>query len=397
MAFVVAILVAAVSQVAADSFAGQIAAARATELSATAEFSSGIEGASTSADGSLFLCDWNPGNRWNWNSTTWTQAPANVAVLTSKNVIAQFRSVDEGGQCAGTVWANDNTLYMADWLKHRVLRFRATDGETELGTWVEDERMSQPNDVTITPNQKFLYLTDPKWSDSTGALWRVDTLDNSTLVKLPFVLGTTNGLAVSPDGSRLFVGQSKQHNIQVFNLDQQTGTLSNQKLFYQEDNDFEFDGMECDVCGNLFVTRNIGGGDVIVLDSKGKNVGAIDVLGTKPSNLAFGGADGRTVYVTEVSQGRVVSFQAPFPGALWCSKNPSAEVCVDACSSAKSKGDKCTQLAAAVGGTFLATALIGGIAAAVMVRRARLSSMEQEGMNEKEMADRASSSSVKEM
>jgi sugar lactone lactonase YvrE len=384
--------------VAGDSFVDQLVGLQAAPASASFEFSSGIEGASTSADGSLFLCDWNPSDVYNWNSTTWSQAPANVAVLPSANVIALFRTVDKGGQCAGTVWGNDKSLYMADFHNHRVLRFRTSDGETVLGEWAEDARMNQPNDVTITPNQQYLFLTDPKWSDSTGALWRVRTDDNSSLVKLPFALGTTNGLAVAPDGTKLFVGQSKQHNILVFDLDQGTGELSNQQVFYEETgNAYEFDGMECDVCGNLFVTRNIGGGDVIVLDSDGKQVGAINVLGTKPSNLAFGGADGRTVYVTEVSQGRVVSFRAPLPGALWCSKNPSAQTCLDACNpaaSASSEGSRCTNLAAAVVGTFLATALLAGLAAAVAIRRAQLAST---AVSEKEMSERASSASVKEM
>ena len=43
----------------------------------------------------------------------------------------------------------------------------------------------------------------------------------------------------------------------------------------------------------------------------------IDVLGKKPSNICFGGPDGRTAYVTEVEHRRIVSFRVERPGAAW--------------------------------------------------------------------------------
>ena len=43
----------------------------------------------------------------------------------------------------------------------------------------------------------------------------------------------------------------------------------------------------------------------------------IDVLGEHPSNLCFGGPDGRTVYVTEAKEKRIVSFRVDRPGLEW--------------------------------------------------------------------------------
>jgi sugar lactone lactonase YvrE len=43
----------------------------------------------------------------------------------------------------------------------------------------------------------------------------------------------------------------------------------------------------------------------------------IDVLGKSPSNLCFGGPDGRTVYVTEVEHRRLVQFRVDRPGLAW--------------------------------------------------------------------------------
>jgi sugar lactone lactonase YvrE len=80
--------------------------------------------------------------------------------------------------------------------------------------------------------------------------------------------------------------------------------------------DHGFDGMRCDVQGNLYVTR-YGKGTVVKLSPDGKVIKEIDVLGAKPSNICFGGPDGRTAYVTEVEHQRLVQFRVDQPGATW--------------------------------------------------------------------------------
>src|SRR5262249_60893527 len=80
--------------------------------------------------------------------------------------------------------------------------------------------------------------------------------------------------------------------------------------------DFGFDGMRCDVDGNLYITR-YGKGTVAVLSPAGKVLREIDVLGKSPSNLCFGGPDGRTVYVTEVTRRRLGQFRGDRPGLAW--------------------------------------------------------------------------------
>ena len=90
---------------------------------------------------------------------------------------------------------------------------------------------------------------------------------------------------------------------------------SDKRLFKKFD-DFGFDGMRCDVDGNLYVTRHAKG-VVAKLSPKGEVLREIDVLGKSPSNLCFGGPDGRTVYVTEVTQRRLVQFRVDRPGLAW--------------------------------------------------------------------------------
>jgi len=80
--------------------------------------------------------------------------------------------------------------------------------------------------------------------------------------------------------------------------------------------DHGFDGMRCDVDGNLYITR-YGKGTVVKLSPAGEVLKETDVLGKQPSNVCFGGPDGRTAYVTEVEHKRMVQFRVDQPGLAW--------------------------------------------------------------------------------
>ena len=91
--------------------------------------------------------------------------------------------------------------------------------------------------------------------------------------------------------------------------------MANKRLLRQFP-DHGFEGIRCDADGNLYITR-YGKGTVAVLSPEGEVLREINVLGARPSNLCFGGPDGRTVYVTEVEHRRLVQFRVETPGAAW--------------------------------------------------------------------------------
>jgi sugar lactone lactonase YvrE len=171
--------------------------------------------------------------------------------------------------------------------------------------------MNQPNDLAIAPDGT-LYASDPDWNRKTGQIWHIDQKGNTT--RVADKMGTTNGIEVSPDGKTLYVNESVQRNVWAFTIGL-GGTLGNKRLV-KKFKDHGFDGMRCDVDGNLYITR-YGKGTVAVLSPAGKVLREIDVLGKSPSNLCFGGPDGRTVYVTEVTKRRLVQFRVDKPGLAW--------------------------------------------------------------------------------
>ena len=60
-----------------------------------------------------------------------------------------------------------------------------------------------------------------------------------------------------------------------------------------------------------------GKGTVAVVSPQGVLLKEIDVLGKMPTNICFGGPDGRTAYVTEAEHGRLVQFRTDRPGLEW--------------------------------------------------------------------------------
>jgi sugar lactone lactonase YvrE len=124
-------------------------------------------------------------------------------------------------------------------------------------------------------------------------------------------MGTTNGIEVSPDEKILYVNESVQRNVWAFDLDIE-GNISNKRLFHQFE-DFGMDGMRCDVDGNLYVTRH-GKGTVAKLSSEGDLLLEVQMKGKKPSNIAFGGKDGMTAYVTLQDRGYIETFRVEKPG-----------------------------------------------------------------------------------
>ncbi len=209
----------------------------------------------------------------------------------------------------GIVFDRKGMMYVADYVGHNVLRIDPRTRRIEV--FAHDDRMNQPNDLAIAPDGT-LYASDPDWSKGTGQVWRIDP-EGKTHLDAPD-MGTTNGIEVSPDGKTLYVNESKQLNVWAFAIGK-AGALADKRLV-KKFSDHGFDGMRCDVDGNLYISR-YGKGTVVVLSPEGKVLREIDVLGPSPSNLCFGGADGRTVYVTEVSKRRLVQFRVDRPGLAW--------------------------------------------------------------------------------
>ncbi len=265
------------------------------EFTSTNGFTSGIEGPACDADGNLYAVNF--------------EQQHTIGKVTPEGEASVFVELPTGSIGNGIRFNSAGYMFIADYTNHNVLK---VDMKThEISVYAHEPKMNQPNDLAISAND-ILYASDPNWSESTGQLWRVDTDGKVTLLEAD--MGTTNGIEVSPDEKKLYVNESVQRNIWVYDLSPD-GEISKKHLLIQFP-DFNMDGMRCDIEGNLYVTRH-GKGTVAKLSPEGEVLLEVELKGKLCTNIAFGGPDGRTCYVTMADRGNVEVFHSDIAGRSW--------------------------------------------------------------------------------
>jgi len=258
-------------------------------------FTSGIEGPACDSDGNLYAVNY--------------ERQHTIGKVTPDGEASVFVELSNGSIGNGIRFSSGGSMFIADYTNHNVLK---VDMEShEISVHAHEPRMNQPNDLAIGAND-ILYASDPNWGASTGQLWRIDTDGKTALLEGD--MGTTNGIEVSPDEKVLYVNESVQRNIWRYELSSE-GEISNKQLLIQFP-DFGMDGMRCDVEGNLYVTRH-GKGTIAKLSPEGEELLEVELTGKNCTNIAFGGTDGCTCYVTMADRGNVEVFRADLPGRSW--------------------------------------------------------------------------------
>ncbi len=258
-------------------------------------FSQGIEGPAVGPDGHLYLVSFG-------RDGTIGRVRAQVDGSGKAELFVELPAGSTGN---GIRFTADGAMYVADYSGHNILRI---DAQGHVEVFAHEPRMHQPNDIALAPDGR-LYASDPDWKNGSGQLWRVDR-DGSTHL-LETGMGTTNGVEVSPDGKHLYVNESVQRNLWVYDLDD-NGGVANKRLLLNFP-DHGLDGMRTDADGNLYIAR-YGAGTVAIVSPQGRPLREVRLKGEKPTNVAFGGKDGRTVYVTLQDRGAVETFRSGRPG-----------------------------------------------------------------------------------
>jgi sugar lactone lactonase YvrE len=223
-----------------------------------------------------------------------------------------FIKMPVGSTANGIRFNKEEEMFIADYTGHNILRANLAG---EVSVFAHESAMNQPNDLAIMDNG-ILFASDPNWSKGNGQLWKISANGKVTLLEKN--MGTTNGIEVSTDQKNLYVNESKQLKIWAYDLSD-NGLISNKRLFHSF-KDGGLDGMRCDSEGNLYVTR-WGSGLVVKLNPQGKIIEKIRLTGKKPTNIAFGGEDGKTIYVTMSDRGNIEFFKVDKPGRSWLIRN----------------------------------------------------------------------------
>ena len=220
-----------------------------------------------------------------------------------------FIELPNGSIGNGIRFNSFGNMFIADYVKHNI--YKVEMATKQLNVFAHEPRMSQRNDIAID-HRDILYASDPNWKDSSGRIWRIGTDGKVTL--LQGGMGTTNGIELSPDNKILYVNEPVQRKVWAFELSGK-GQPSNKRLLIKFP-DFGLDGMRSDIEGNLYITR-YGKGTVVKISPKGKLLHEVKLHGKNPSNIAFGGEDRRTIFVTVQDAGNIENFRVEEPGREW--------------------------------------------------------------------------------
>lgn len=265
------------------------------------EYTLGLEGPAVDSKGDLYFVNAQK------NGTI-----GKVEAATKKFEIF-IESLPGGSIANGIRIGNDGILYLADYVNHSIMILNSES--KKLSIFANDSTMNQPNDIAIT-NSGLLFASDPNWANETGNLWRINAFGK--IEKLESNMGTTNGIELAPGDSILYVNESAQRKVWAYDLNT-SGEISNKRLLIEFE-DFGLDGMRCDIKGNLYIAR-YGKGVVAVVSPKGELLYEVMLKSQKPTNVAFGGVNGKTVYITCQDRGYIEMFEANFQGRAYLMNN----------------------------------------------------------------------------
>lgn len=205
----------------------------------------------------------------------------------------------------GLALDREGRLTICEHGRRRVVRLERNGSVTVLADRFEGKRLNSPNDLAYRSDGT-LYFTDPPFGlpayhdDPRRELpfYGVYALADGVLRVVAKDLLGPNGIAFSPDERFLYIANwDPARKIVMRYPVRPDGSLEAGRVFFDMGAAPEaeaLDGIEVDPDGNLFVS---GPGGVWILSPEGVHLGTIR-LPEPPANFAFGGADGRTLFLT---------------------------------------------------------------------------------------------------
>jgi gluconolactonase len=181
-----------------------------------------------------------------------------------------------------------------------IVRFGVGGGETVVVKGYQGVRLNSPNDLTFRSDGT-LYFTDPTWQSPSPPpqaktrVYRVAPGTNKALV-IDANREQPNGITLSPNEKTLYLSTLTGLYKYAVAAD---GSVGAPKPFATQIGGA--DGMVVDCAGNLYVTST----DVIIVAPSGLEIARLKMPAGAGSvtNVAFGGTKRKTLYITAMGQG----------------------------------------------------------------------------------------------
>lgn len=262
-----------------------------------------------------------PGNAiWKWTPPAGS-APVLFMRPSGYQGTAPFGGHEPGSN--GMTLDSSSRLTVAGHARRNVWRLEKLDPKatiTVLADEYQGKKLNSPNDLVYSRSGD-LYFTDPPYGLATqkdndpakelsfNGVYRVRHAtqqkagaapDGSALQLLVRDLPRPNGIAFSPDEKTLYVDNSEPKKFWMKYSVKPDGTLDNGTMLFDASGDKSPgspDGMKVDRKGNIY---SAGPGGVWIFSPEGQHLGTIHTP-DRTSNVAWGDADGKTLYITASS------------------------------------------------------------------------------------------------
>ncbi|MBV8914344.1 MAG: isochorismatase family protein [Acetobacteraceae bacterium] len=211
-------------------------------------------------------------------------------------------------KCNGMTYDAELNLIVCEHATSSLVRERPDGRREVLASHYDGRELNSPNDVCLRSDGS-VYFSDPWYGRMPvygverprqlgfQGVYRVRPGAGPELLVPRDLFEQPNGLCFSPDESLLYVNDTVQALIRVFPV-RADGRLGEGRIFAQgirsELEPGVPDGMKCDEQGNVWVT---GPGGIHVFAPDGDKLGRVRIP-ELAANLAWGGADWRTLFVT---------------------------------------------------------------------------------------------------
>jgi gluconolactonase len=222
---------------------------------------------------------------------------------------------DTSGIPAGLAVDPNDDIWVAD-MKLGILRIDSVGRVHDEVREFEGQPIRGCNDLSFDSRGN-LYFTAPAGSNDQTRVGEVFCrLADGRAVRIDAGFAFCNGIAVTAEDETLIVAETFTKTLWAYDLDR-AGTAKGKREFARLSGDHRGgpDGIDFDVEGNL-LAANWGGGLIEVFDGSGKPIERMRTEFAQPSNLHFGGVDGRTLFITEHTNNAVWITQWKHPGLL---------------------------------------------------------------------------------
>ncbi|UCH15540.1 MAG: SMP-30/gluconolactonase/LRE family protein [Bacteroidales bacterium] len=225
--------------------------------------------------------------------------PANIVYQwTDESGTSEY--LNPSGNSNGLALDLQNRLLLAQHGNRRLARIDSSGFETALATHYDGKKLNSPNDIAVKSDGS-IFFTDPPYGISPDqeelgfyGIYRLSP--SGSLQLMDNSLQRPNGIAFSPDETKLYVGDSEANTIFVWNVTDDTLITDKQQFAYM-DGPGGTDGMKVDEEGHLFSTGPYG---VWVFATDGTVLDTIVVPG-QTTNCNWGDDDRKTLYITSGS------------------------------------------------------------------------------------------------